>query len=142
VALSLNPYLSFKDSARAAMEFYQSVLGGELALDTFASFPDMAPAGEEDLIMHGQLVTEDGLTLMAADTPSTMPYTGPAGFSVSLSGDDPERLQAAWDGLSAGATIVEPYVTPPWGGTFGMLEDRFGVAWMVAYWGDQTPGGE
>lgn len=139
MTLSLNPYLSFRGNAREALEFYQSVLGGDLVLDEFSSFPEMAPAGEEHFLMHGQLTTDDGLVLMAADTPSTMPYAPPAGVSVSVSGDDEARLQAVWDGLVAGGTIVEPYVTPPWGGTFGMLTDRFGIDWMVAYWGDQPP---
>ncbi|ALJ21537.1 VOC family protein [Microbacterium sp. No. 7] len=138
--LSLNPYISFKNSAREALEFYQSVLGGELQIDEFSSFPDMAPAGEESLVMHGQLTTDDGLVLMASDTPSSMPYSPPGGISVSLSGDDAERLQAAWDGLAEGGAVIEPYQTPPWGGTFGMLTDRFGVVWMVAYWGEQPEG--
>lgn len=135
MTLSLNPYLSFRDNAREALEFYQSVLGGELQFDDFSAFPDMAPAGEEHLLMHGQLTTDDGPVLMASDTPSSMPFTPPAGFSVSISGDDEARLQAVWDGLAVGGTVVEPYQTPPWGGTFGMLKDRFGVDWMVAYWG-------
>lgn len=138
MSLSLNPYLSFQSNANEALEYYQSVLGGELQVDTFGSFPDMVSAGEEHLVMHGQLTTEDGLVLMASDTPSSMPYTPPAGFSVSLSGDDEDRLQAVWDGLAADGTVIEPYVTPPWGGTFGMLTDRFGIAWMIAYWGGQS----
>lgn len=35
MSITLNPYLSFRDTAREAMEFYQSVLGGELTLSTF-----------------------------------------------------------------------------------------------------------
>lgn len=140
MSLSLNPYLSFRSNANEALEYYQSVLGGELQVDTFGSFPGMVPTGEEHLVMHGQLTTQDGLVLMASDTPSSMPYTPPAGFSVSLSGDDEDRLQAVWDGLSADGTVIEPYATPPWGGTFGMLTDRFGIAWMVAYWGGQPDG--
>lgn len=137
MSLSLNPYLSFKNNANEALEYYQSVLGGELQVDSFSSFLDMVPAGEEHLLMHGQLTTEDGLVLMASDTPSSMPYTPPAGFPVSLSGDDEGRLQAVWDGLAADGTVIEPYATPPWGGMFGMLTDKFGIAWMIAYWGGQ-----
>ncbi|GEP48618.1 VOC family protein [Microbacterium saccharophilum] len=131
--MDLNAYISFRNTAREALEFYQSVLGGELTLNDFSAYPDMGvDPSETHLIMHGQLTTEDGMTLMASDSPTGMPYTAPAGISVSLSGDDAERLQRAWDGLSDGGTVVMPYEEPPWGGRFGMLTDRFGIDWMVA----------
>lgn len=73
MATILNPYISFHTNAREAMEFYQSVFGGELTLSTFAEFGDMGvPADEANNIMHAQLTTPNGLTLMGADTPSTM----------------------------------------------------------------------
>lgn len=131
MALTLNPYINLRGNAREALEFYHSVLGGEVDITEFASFPEMAPSGEEHLVMHGQLTTPDGLVLMVSDVPSTMPYAAPAGFSVSVSGDEADRLQAIWDGLSAAGTAQEPYVTPPWGGTFGMLQDQFGVDWSI-----------
>lgn len=131
--MDLNPYISFQNTAREALEFYQSVLGGELTLNDFSAYPDMGvDPSETHLIMHGQLTTEDGMTLMASDSPTGMPYSAPAGISVSLSGDDADRLQRAWDGLSDGGTVVMPYEEPPWGGRFGMLTDRFGIDWMVA----------
>lgn len=131
--MNLNPYISFQGTAREALEFYQSVLGGELAVDDFTAFPDMGiPEDETHFVMHGQLTTPEGMILMASDTPSIMEYTAPTGISVSISGDDPDRLQAVWDGLSAGGRVNQPYVEPPWGGKFGMLTDRFGIDWMVA----------
>jgi PhnB protein len=131
--LRLNPYLSFRAEARDALEFYRSVLGGELVIDTFEGFDDMGvPPEEAQLVMHGQLTTPGGLVLMASDTPTGMEYRPPAGISVSLSGDDGDALQAAWDALSAGGVVTLPYETPPWGGKFGMLTDRFGISWMVA----------
>jgi PhnB protein len=130
--LTLNPYLSFQDQARAAVEFYQSVLGGELTISTFGDYPDMGhDAAENDLVMHAQLDTPDGFTLMASDTPGSIPYQQLAGFSVSISGDDEAALQRYWDGLSTGGTIAMPFDPAPWGGRFGMFTDRFGVAWML-----------
>ena len=69
---------------------------------------------------------------MASDTPSGMPYNTPQGFSVSISGDEADEIRRIWDALSAGGTVTMPLDTPPWGGLFGMLVDRFGIAWMVA----------
>ena len=68
----LNPYISFQDTARDAMEFYRSVLGGELTMNTFGEFGDQGPSA--DRIMHASLLTGSGLALMAADTPEGMEY--------------------------------------------------------------------
>ncbi|MFB4349206.1 VOC family protein [Microbacterium sp. CR_7] len=129
---NLNPYLSFRTEARQAMEFYREVLGGDLEITTFGEFPDMVQDRDQaDLVMHAQLTTDDGLVLMASDTPIGMTYEAPAGISVSLSGNTQARTQEVWNALSAGATVTMPLDTPPWGGTFGMLVDRFGIAWML-----------
>lgn len=129
----LNPYISFRDNARQALEFYHGVLGGSLELMPFSAMPEMGhdPA-ENDLIMHGMLTTDDGLVLMASDTPSTMEFAAPQGISISLSGDDGAHLHTLWDGLLDGGTVALPLVPAPWGGEFGMLVDRFGVSWMVS----------
>lgn len=132
---NLNPYLSFRDNAREAMEFYHGVLGGELTISAFGDMPDSGvAAGEENLVMHAQLTTEGGLVLMGSDTPTGMEYQTPQGISVSLSGGEPETesLRAAWEGLTAGGTVVMPFEPAPWGGLFGMLVDRYGISWMVA----------
>ena len=127
----LNPYLSFKDDAREAMSFYQSVLGGELKISTFGEFHASEDPAEQDKVMHSHLITPEGFHLMASDTPNSMEFTPQAGVSVSLSGDDEEELRRWWEGLSPGATIVMPFEVAPWGSLFGMLVDRFGTSWMV-----------
>ena len=127
----LNPYLGFRDTAREAMEFYQSVFGGELVLNTFAEMHGSADPEEQDKIMHGMLTSPTGLVLMGADTPNTMDYTPGDNFSVSLSGDDEATLRGYWDKLADGATITMPLNTAPWGDAFGMCTDRFGVSWLV-----------
>lgn len=136
MTVRLNPYLSFRDDARQAMEFYQSVFGGELALSTFADFQASEDPAEQDKIMHGMLEADD-LVLMGADTPSSMEYRPNAGFSVSLSGDDEGRLCGYWDKLSADGEITMPLEQAPWGDTFGSCTDRYGVVWLVNIAGAQ-----
>jgi PhnB protein len=127
----LNPYLSFRDDAREAMTFYQSVFGGELTVSTFADFDASADPTEQDKIMHAQLETPDGLVLMGADTPEGMEYRPQAGISVSISGDDEARLRGYWERLSEGGSVTVPFEKAPWGDTFGMCVDRFGTSWQV-----------
>jgi len=134
----LNPYLGFRDTARQAMEFYHSVLGGDLTLNTFAEFQASDDPSEADNIMHSQLDTPNGMTLMAADTPKSMDYAPGTSHTVSLSGDDEAELRGYYEGLSEGGTITVPLEKAPWGDTFGMFTDKFGVGWMVNIAGDQS----
>ena len=130
---TLNPYLSFRSNAREAIEFYRSVFGGDLEISTFGEYDGMVDdPSEKDLVMHSQLTSPDGFVLMASDTPSSMPYREPGGSSISVSGEDEAQLQRFWDGLAEGGSVTMPFDTPPWGGRFGMLRDKFGIDWMIA----------
>lgn len=129
MASHLTPYLSFRSDARAAMEFYQSVLGGELNVVTFGDF-GQAEGGAE-LVMHASLVTDAGYTLFAADTPPGVDFTPESRISVSIAGDDADQLRAYFRGLSAEGEVRMPLQVQAWGDEFGMLVDRFGIPWMV-----------
>ena len=127
----LNPYLSFKDNARQAMEFYQSVFGGKLEATTYKESHASQDPSEDDNVMHSQLEADNGMFLMAADTPSSMEYTPGASISISLSGDDQAELSGYFNKLAAGGTVTVPLDKAPWGDTFGMCTDRFGTNWLV-----------
>jgi len=130
MASRLNPYISFHDNAREALEFYRQVFGGDLAVNTFGDMG--APeAPEADKIMHGMLETGAGFTLMAADTPPGMDHQPGNNMAVSLSGDDADELRGYWEQLSSSGTVSVPLEKQMWGDEFGMCEDRFGIAWMV-----------
>lgn len=127
----LTPYISFKDNARSAMEFYHSVFGGKLDMTTFAQGGMPADMGDPNLIMHAMVEAENGLTFMAADTPNGMEHNPGTNISVSLSGDNESELRGYWDKLADGGQVTQPLEKAPWGDTFGMLTDKFGVHWMV-----------
>jgi PhnB protein len=126
----LNPYLNFNGNARQALEFYASVFGGNLSLNTFAQL-GAADSPDAERIMHGMLETDAGYTIMGADITSDMEYHPMAGFSVSLSGDDADALRGYWDKLSANGTTTMPMQKQVWGDEFGMCVDGFGVSWLV-----------
>jgi len=127
----LNPYLSFSDTARQAMEFYQSVFGGDLTISTFGEMHASDDPAEQDKVMHASLETPGGLTLMASDTPAGMHLTPGSTITVSLSGDDEAELRGYWEKLSDGGQVTMPFEKAPWGDFFGMCTDKFGIPWMV-----------
>jgi PhnB protein len=133
MAAILNPYLHFRDTARAAMEFYQTVFGGDLDIQTFGDAGDPYP-GEGTKVQHAQLETPSGFMLMASDTPDRMDHErGENVFSVSLSGNknDDAELRGYWKKLGLGGNVTMPLDVAAWGGTFGMVVDAFGVMWLV-----------
>jgi PhnB protein len=130
MASRLNPYISFDGNARQAMEFYKDVFGGTLTLSTFGEFGAQDAPGA-DKIMHGQLETDRGFTLMGADNPPGTEYQPGNNMAVSLSGDDAGELRGYWEKLSDGGAVPVPLEKQMWGDEFGMCADRFGVTWMV-----------
>ena len=125
----LNPYLSFRSEARQAMEFYQSVLGGELNVVTFGDFGQAE--GGADLVMHSSLQTDAGYALFAADTPPGMDFQEASRITVSISGDDVDLLRGYFRGLAVDGEVRMPLQVQAWGDELGMLVDRFGIPWMV-----------
>jgi PhnB protein len=131
MATKLNPYLNFVNGAKAAMEYYKGVFGGELTMSTCGEGGMASDPSNEKKIMHSQLIADNGITLMASDMPSHMEPDMGSNISISLSGNDEKELRGYWDGLSAGGKIVMPLEKAPWGDTFGMCTDKFGIQWLV-----------
>lgn len=127
----LNPYLNFGGNAREAAEFYRSVFGGELTISTFKELGGAQSPDEENLVMHSQLETPDGLMLMAADVPPRMEYKPGNNISMSLSGENEAQLRGWYDKLADGGMVTMPMEKAIWGDIFGMCIDRFGINWLV-----------
>ncbi len=132
MTVQLNPYLGFQGDAREAMEFYASVFGGELTMTSFGEGGMSDDPSQQDKIMHAQLNAGPNLMLMGSDTPPGMPFDSGSRVTISLSGDDESTLRGYWDALSgSGGTVTMPLERAPWGDSFGMCTDRFGIHWMV-----------
>jgi len=133
MATQLSPYLNFRGQAREVATFYQSVLGGDLQLMTFADMGGMGvPEEEQGRVMHSMLTVSEAVTVMVSDVPSTMPGDFHPGV-IALSGDasDTELLRGWFAGLSEGGEVHVPLEMAPWGDWFGQCADRYGVHWMV-----------
>lgn len=127
----LNPYLNFNGNAKEALLFYNTVLNGELTMNTFKEGGMPHDPAEADKIMHGMITTNKGIVLMASDSPKDWPYSVGTHMSISLSGEDEAELRGYWDRLGESAKIDAPLAKAPWGDHFGMLTDKFGIRWMV-----------
>ncbi len=129
----LNPYLSFRDNARQAMEFYHDVFGGDLRMQTFKDYHASQDPSEDELIMHAELDGESCMTIMASDTPMRMEYHPGNNVSMSLSGDNDssDRLTSIFDKLSSGGNVTMPMEKAMWGDMFGMCTDKFGINWLI-----------
>jgi len=127
----LDPYINFKDTTRQAMEFYKSIFGGELSLSTFKEYNTSEDPSEDNKIMHAELKTSNGINFMASDTPNRMEYHPGTNFNLSLSGDDEAELKGYFSKLSEGGKVTQPLEKAPWGDSFGMCTDKFGISWFV-----------
>lgn len=132
----LNPYLSFKDNTKEAMDFYQTIFGGKLDINYFKDSGMGVETGEGDKVMHAMLEADNGITFMASDTPEGMEYQSGHNISMSLSGDNDAELRGYFEKLTEGGTISLPLEKAPWGDYFGMIVDKYGVNWMVNITGE------
>lgn len=115
------------------MQFYQSVLGGELDISTFADMatPEMpASDAQKDNVMHAVL-KNDSLSFMASDGMPERAVVFGDNVTLSIAGPDDAQLTKFYEGLSAGGKIVQPLAKQVWGDKFGMFDDKYGMHWMI-----------
>ncbi|MBF6543606.1 VOC family protein [Nocardia brasiliensis] len=132
MSVTTTTHLNFRGDARAALEFYQSVFGGHLAVVTYKDAGNVEDESAADQVMWGQVLAENGFHVMAYDVPTRMDYDrGENSFFVSLRGESVEEITGYWETLRADATVVVPLGPAGWAPAYGMLRDRFGVVWVL-----------
>ncbi|WP_036962364.1 VOC family protein [Promicromonospora kroppenstedtii] len=154
MSISTVAHLNFRGQARAALEFYQSVFGGQLLVTTYGDLGLPADQPDAARVVFGQVVAGDGFRVMAYDVPGTAAPAAPPApttrrvngttvttepFFLSVRGDTVEEVGALWERLADGATVVEPYAPAQWAPAFGMLTDRFGVTWVLDVAAEHSP---
>jgi len=132
---AIQPYLFFGGRCEEAVSFYRTALGAEVEMMMrFSESPEPMPEGSlppgfENKIMHSSFRV-GGATVMASD--GCGGNANFSGFSLSLSVASPEAAKKAFAALSAGGKVDMPLDKTFWSPLFGMLTDKFGVAWMVS----------
>lgn len=144
MSITTTTHLNFHGQARAALEFYQSVFGGDITIATYADFGMPADAPGAGNVVFGKVTSPEGFSVMAYDIPGES--GGPAAgsthrengvtitdqpFFVSVQGDNLTEVKGFWAKLVVGGSIVEPLAASAWSPGFGMLTDSFGVTWIL-----------
>jgi PhnB protein len=146
MSITTTTHLNFRGDARAALEFYRSVFGGQVGVTTYGDLGMPKEVPGADNVVFGQVENEHGFRMMAYDIPgqsddsadragSTHRENGVTitdqPFFVSVRGETLAEVEGYWERLSPGASIVEPLAASAWSPGFGMLTDSFGVTWIL-----------
>ena len=128
---TLTAYLLFDGKCQQAMEFYKSCFGGELTATKVKDSPakDFMPAFQQEKIVNARL-RNGKLEISASDwlRPAQTPIRGNT-VCLYLSGGTLEELKTLFARLSEGAEVTDP-LKEQFFGTYGALNDKFGVRWM------------
>ncbi|WP_371031390.1 VOC family protein [Pseudoclavibacter sp. JSM 162008] len=147
MSITTTTHLNFTGTARAALEFYAEVFGGEVSIATYAQFGMPAELPGASNVVFGRVDAPNGFRVLAYDTPGR-PGEGLAGtagetrreqgatvtsapFFLAASGETLDEVTGYWEALSGGADVIEPLAASAWSPGFGMLRDRFGVTWVL-----------
>ncbi len=139
-SVGINPYLTFNGNCEDAFNFYKSVFGGSFPyIGRFGEMPPMdgmpVPDSEKNKIMHVSLPIGNNSILMGSDSSDAFGHANVQGnnFSISINATSQNEADKLYSGLSNGGKQTMPMNKTFWGSYFGMLEDQFGIQWMVSY---------
>ncbi|MDQ0904563.1 PhnB protein [Streptomyces canus] len=147
MTISTTTHLNFRGTARQALDFYATVFGGRTVISTYGDLGMPKEVPGADKVVFGQVENEDGFRVMAYDIPgqdntdiavtagSTRRENGVTitdrTFFQSVRADTLDEITGYWSALAEGGTVIEPLAASAWTPGFGMLTDRFGVAWVL-----------
>lgn len=132
MAIKTTTHLNFRGQARQALQFYQSVFGGEIMVLSYADAHAVQNPKEADQIMWGQVASQNGFHIMAYDVPAQLDWNaGIIPLFVSVRATDAYELQLYWDKLATGGAVIQPIGPAAWSPLYGMVKDRFGITWVI-----------
>ena len=130
---ALYGYLNFDGNTREAMEFYARCLRAELSIRSFKDAGVPGPPGSEDRIIHARL-SQGNAVLMASDSMPGAPFVQGNNVYISVDCESAEEIERLFKAFSEGARNIGMELQDAfWGARFGMLTDKFGMAWMFNY---------
>ena len=127
--MNLETYLFFPGNTEEAMNFYQSVLGGELSITHRGDVDPTTPQDEAHLVINAALDT--GSFTMRASDRSDATNEVQTRIELTVIGTDESDLRRIFDGLANDGVVKAPMEKMFWGDIFGALIDKFGIGWQV-----------
>jgi len=126
------PHLNFRGDARAALEFYHSVFGGQLVVVSNEEAYSVETPEEAQQVKFGQVIGANGFQIMAFDVPASTSYDqGDKSLFVSVRGDSADEIAELWSRLAEGSTVLVDLAPSAFSPAYGMLKDAFGVVWVL-----------
>jgi len=131
----VQPYLFFGGRCDEALAFYQKAIGARIEMRmSFSESPEPMPPGSiprgfEKKVMHAAVRIGESLVMASDGNSEKLSFCG---FSLSLACASEDQARQSFDALAEGGRITMPISKTFWSPCFGMLQDRFGVGWMVS----------
>ena len=130
--MKLHPYLNFAGSAEEALNFYKDALGGDvLTISRYGDSPMPSDDDWKQKIIHARLQFGDDNIIMISDTMKGNSISTHGNIQLSIGLDDEEKTKQIFDKLAEDGKITMPLAKQFWGDLFGMLQDKFGISWML-----------
>jgi PhnB protein len=130
--MKLNPYLNFAGNAEEAVNFYKSALNGEVVmLNRFGDSPMPSDDDWKQKIMHARIVFGRDNLIMISDTMKGKEISTNGNIQLSIGLEEEAKTKEIFDNLAEGGQVSMPLAKQFWGDLFGMLQDKFGVSWML-----------
>ena len=128
----ITPFLWFNDHAEEAMTFYTSIFQDSM-IESISRFGDDVP-GPKGKVMTGTFRLA-GQEFMALNGGPQYQFTPATSFFVVC--QDEKEIDALWEKLSAGGTVLMELGRYPFSEKFGWLNDRYGLSWQLSQAGLQ-----
>jgi len=130
--MKLHPYLNFAGNAEEVLNFYKDALGGEVVMiSRYGESPMPSDEDWKQKIMHARLQFGDDNLIMISDTMKGNSISTHGNIQLSIGLNDEEKTKRIFDQLAEGGKVTMPLAKQFWGDLFGMLQDKFGISWML-----------
>ncbi|MBC9796107.1 VOC family protein [Sinomicrobium weinanense] len=128
--MKLIPYLQFQGNCEKALQWYQSIFGGDIKLNRYSEAPMDIPENYKNKILHADFTFEDN-TILACDSFPGGQISNSNGIAMTLQFTDEKQAEKIFNKLAEGGKITIPFQKQFWNAYFGQLEDRYGKLWMI-----------
>lgn len=131
--MQLAPYIFFYGRCAEALEFYKGVFGGTAEVMRVKDSPMAAdmPGHAGDSVMHASFKAP-GVEFFASDGREQKAVNPDEGnISLALDAASAEEGEKIFNALAEGGKVSMPIAEAFWGGRFGMIQDKFGLEWMM-----------